>query len=107
MAALTSFCLTVVFTPLKALIDDHVVISYFYFTTFFDIYQYFFELQNSLVRMGIPAAGLYAFIEQSFEYQERVFLELSLGILPILFVTPEKLEKNKSFHQFLQKIYET
>ncbi|CAB5373721.1 unnamed protein product [Rhizophagus irregularis] len=63
--------------------------------------------QNSLVRMGIPAAGLYASTGQSFEYQERVFSELSLGILPILFVTPEKLEKNKSFHQFLQKIYET
>ncbi|CAB4475362.1 unnamed protein product [Rhizophagus irregularis] len=86
MAALASFRLTVVFTPLKALIDDHV---------------------NSLVRMGIPAAGLYASTGQSFEYQERVFSELSLGILPILFVTPEKLEKNKSFHQFLQKIYET
>ncbi len=34
MAALASFCLTVVFTPLKALIDDHVVISCFCFTTF-------------------------------------------------------------------------
>ena len=56
--------------------------------------------------MGIPAVGLYVSTGQSFEYQERVFSELSLGILPILFVTPEKLEKNKSFHRLLQKIYE-
>ena len=48
--------------------------------------------------MKIPAAGLYASTGQSFEYQKCVFSELSLGILLILFVTPEKLEKNKSFH---------
>ncbi|RIA81558.1 P-loop containing nucleoside triphosphate hydrolase protein [Glomus cerebriforme] len=85
MAALASSRLTVVFTPLKALIDDY----------------------NSLICMGISAAELYASTGQSFEYQERIVSELSLGILPILFVTPEKLEKNKSFHQLLQKIYET
>uniref|UniRef100_U9UC53 DNA 3'-5' helicase n=1 Tax=Rhizophagus irregularis (strain DAOM 181602 / DAOM 197198 / MUCL 43194) TaxID=747089 RepID=U9UC53_RHIID len=62
MAVLASSRLTVVFTPLKALIDDHV---------------------------------------------ERVFSELSLGILPILFITPEKLEKNRSFYRLLQKIYRT
>ena len=55
--------------------------------------------------MGIPAAGLYTSTGQSFEYQERVFSELSLGILPILFITPEKLEKNRSFRSLLQKIY--
>ncbi|CAB4432111.1 unnamed protein product [Rhizophagus irregularis] len=86
MAALASSRLTVVSTPLKALIDDHV---------------------NNLVRMGIPAAGLYTSTGQSFEYQERVFSELSLGILPILFITPEKLEKNRSFYRLLQKIYRT
>ena len=56
--------------------------------------------------MGIPAAGLYTSTGQSFEYQERVFSELCLGFLSILFITPEKLEKNKLFHRFLQKIYE-
>ncbi|RIA83055.1 hypothetical protein C1645_743352 [Glomus cerebriforme] len=49
MAALASFRLTIIFTPLKALIDDHV---------------------NNLVQMGIPAAGLYTSTGQSFEYQE-------------------------------------
>ncbi|CAI2192078.1 14137_t:CDS:2, partial [Funneliformis geosporum] len=82
MAALASFCLTVIFTLLKALIDNHV---------------------NSLISIGISAAGLYAFIDQFYEYQKRVFSEYLLGILPILFVTPEKLEKNKSFYQLLQK----
>ena len=42
MAALASFCLTVIFTPLKALIDDHVVIFILiYKFLFFNIYQYF------------------------------------------------------------------
>ncbi|GBC01230.1 hypothetical protein RclHR1_04100006 [Rhizophagus clarus] len=47
MAALTSIHLIIVFTPLKALIDDHV---------------------NNFVYMGIPAAGLYISTGQSFKY---------------------------------------
>ncbi|RGB23836.1 hypothetical protein C1646_773937 [Rhizophagus diaphanus] len=44
---------------------------------------------SKVVHIGISAAGLYVSTGQSFEYQERVFSKLSLGILPILFVTPE------------------
>ncbi|CAB5357382.1 unnamed protein product [Rhizophagus irregularis] len=36
-----------------------------------------------------------------------VILRTGGGILPILFITPEKLEKNRSFYRLLQKIYRT
>ncbi|CAJ0640513.1 11937_t:CDS:2 [Entrophospora sp. SA101] len=77
--------LTVVFSPLKALIDDQVI---------------------EVTKMGIPCAGLYTSIGQPASYQKKVFEELSFGFIKILFVTPEKFDKNIGFQKMLYRIYE-
>ncbi|CAJ0906135.1 369_t:CDS:2 [Entrophospora sp. SA101] len=77
--------LTVVFSPLKALIDDQVI---------------------EVTKMGIPCAGLYTSNGQSASYQKKVFEELSSGFTKILFITPEKFDKNIGFQKMLHRIYE-
>ena len=56
--------------------------------------------------MGIPCAGLYTSIGQPASYQKKVFEELSFGFIKILFVTPEKFDKNIGFQKMLYRIYE-
>ncbi|UZO20938.1 uncharacterized protein OCT59_013347 [Rhizophagus irregularis] len=76
--------LTVVISPLKALILDQV---------------------NELIKVGIPCAGLYATTGQSLEYQEKVFQEIASKMLKILLITPEKLMLNQGFRNMLRKVH--
>ncbi|RIA84291.1 hypothetical protein C1645_832475 [Glomus cerebriforme] len=61
MAALASCRLIIIFTPLKALIDNHV---------------------NRLVRVGISAAGLYVSTGQFFEYQNLIVCLITAILKP-------------------------
>ncbi|CAG8466147.1 14813_t:CDS:2 [Racocetra fulgida] len=79
-SALLFTVLTVVFTPLKALIEDQ------------------------LVNMGIASAMLYASSEQPPDDQEAIFSEIASGFTQILLVTPKKYIKNLAFARMLQKI---
>ena len=74
--------LTVVFTPLKALIDDQI---------------------KELI-VGILCAGLYTSTSHPSNYQEKVFGEIAAGFLHVLFVTPEKFHKNPAFRSILIRI---
>ncbi|CAH1769481.1 9375_t:CDS:1, partial [Entrophospora sp. SA101] len=60
--------LPIVFSPLKALIED-----------------------QELVHSGIPAAGLYAYSDKPPSYQEQVFSEIAAKLIQIIYLTPEKL----------------
>ncbi|CAG8834589.1 195_t:CDS:2, partial [Gigaspora margarita] len=75
--------LTVVFTPLKALMEDQI---------------------QKLVNKGISLAMLYASSEQSYNVQEAIFFEIASGFIRILLVTPEKYIKNLAFACMLQNI---
>ncbi|CAG8675908.1 11816_t:CDS:2, partial [Funneliformis caledonium] len=66
--------LTVMISPLKALILDQV---------------------KELIKVGIPCAGLYITIWQSLEYQEKIFQEIASKMLKILLIMPEKLILNQ------------
>uniref|UniRef100_U9TPF1 DNA 3'-5' helicase n=1 Tax=Rhizophagus irregularis (strain DAOM 181602 / DAOM 197198 / MUCL 43194) TaxID=747089 RepID=U9TPF1_RHIID len=81
--ALISEGLTVVFTPLKALIDDQI---------------------RELINIRIPCAGLYTSTNHPSNYQEKVFGEIAAGFLRVLFVTPEKFHKNPAFRSMLMRI---
>lgn len=82
IAALLSQGITVVFSPLKALIDDQVI---------------------ELIKAGIPCCGLYASTEQPLQYQKKVFEEIACGLIQIIFTTPEKFQMNVGFRSMLQR----
>jgi superfamily II DNA helicase RecQ len=52
--------ITIVFSPLKALIDDQVM---------------------ELIKVGIPCGGLYALTEQPLQYQKKVFEEIACELI--------------------------
>jgi superfamily II DNA helicase RecQ len=58
-----------------------------------------------MIKMGIPAAMLYASTEQPPLIQERIFAEIASGLCRMLFVTPEKYIENSQFRIMLQKVY--
>nr|CAG8472815.1 410_t:CDS:10 [Entrophospora candida] len=82
MAALLQGGLTIVFSPLTALIDDQMV---------------------EMVHAGIPCSGLYSSTIMLPKYQEKIFAEIASGLPKILFITPEKFQKNKSFQEMLKQ----
>ncbi|RHZ84328.1 hypothetical protein Glove_83g55 [Diversispora epigaea] len=82
LASLLSKGITIVFSPLKALIDDQVI---------------------ELIKIGVPCDGLYASTEQPAIYQKKVFEEIACGMIRILFTTPEKFQLNIGFRSMLQK----
>ncbi|CAG8548196.1 17214_t:CDS:10 [Funneliformis caledonium] len=82
-SALISEGLTVVFIPLKALIDDQI---------------------RELINIRIPCAGLYTSTSNPSNYQEKVFGEIAAGFLRVLFITPEKFHKNYAFRSMLVRI---
>ena len=82
ITALLSQGITVVFSPLKALIDDQVM---------------------ELINVGIPCCGLYASTEQPLRYQEKVFEEIACGLTRVIFTTPEKFQMNTGFRSMLQR----
>ncbi|GBB93277.1 hypothetical protein RclHR1_21400002 [Rhizophagus clarus] len=81
--ALISEGLTVIFTLLKALIDDKI---------------------RELINIGIPCAGLYTPTSHPSNYQEKVFGKIAVNFLRVLFVTPEKFHKNPVFRLMLMRI---
>jgi superfamily II DNA helicase RecQ len=83
LASVIKAGITVVFSPLKALIDDQV-----------------FEL----IKAGIPCGGLYASTEQPLRYQQKEFQEISSGLTRVIITTPEKLKFNIGFQKMLERI---
>ncbi|CAH1767820.1 13225_t:CDS:2, partial [Entrophospora sp. SA101] len=75
--------LTIILSPLKALIEDQVI---------------------ELVCSGIPSAGLYAASDKPPSYQEQVFSEIASKLVQIIYLTPEKFVANKSFQNMLKRI---
>ena len=82
IAALLSQGITVVFSSLKALIDDQVM---------------------ELIKVEIPCCGLYTSTEQPLWYQKKVFEEIACGLTWVIFTTPEKFQMNAGFRSMLQK----
>ncbi|CAI2196094.1 5170_t:CDS:2, partial [Funneliformis geosporum] len=69
--AVSAICfdgLTIIFSPLKALIKD-----------------------QKLIKIGILCAALYANLLQEAHVQEKFFEEIACELIKMLFVTPEKL----------------
>ncbi|PKB98802.1 P-loop containing nucleoside triphosphate hydrolase protein, partial [Rhizophagus irregularis] len=75
--------ITVVFSPLKALVDDQVL---------------------ELIKVGIPCGGLYASTAQPIWYQRKVFQEIACGLTRVIITTPEKFKFNVGFRQMLEQI---
>ncbi|UZO15818.1 uncharacterized protein OCT59_007233 [Rhizophagus irregularis] len=76
LSAVCSEGLTIVFSPLKVLIEDQ---------------------KQELVKAGISCAVLYANLTQGTRIQEKIFEEIASGLIKVLFVTPEKLVFNEGF----------
>ncbi|UZO18211.1 uncharacterized protein OCT59_009531 [Rhizophagus irregularis] len=86
--ALSAICfkgLTIIFSPLKALMEDQ---------------------KRELIKVGIPCATLYANLTQGTSIQEKIFEEVACGLTKVLFVTPEKLISNGGFCRFISQLYE-
>ncbi|CAB5361767.1 unnamed protein product [Rhizophagus irregularis] len=75
--------ITVVFSPLKALVDDQVL---------------------ELIKVGIPCGGLYASTAQPIWCQRKVFQEIACGLTRVIITTPEKFKFNVGFRQMLEQI---
>ncbi|CAI2186614.1 19990_t:CDS:2 [Funneliformis geosporum] len=77
--------LTIVFSPLKALMKDQ---------------------KREFIKIGISCAALYANLSQGACVQEKIFEEIAYGLIKVLFVTPEKLVSNERFCRFITQLYE-
>ncbi|CAI2198138.1 3420_t:CDS:2, partial [Funneliformis geosporum] len=82
-AALLSNRLTVVFSPLKSLMDDQL---------------------HSLINIGIAVVVLFVSSDQPPAIQEKIFGEIASGLIRILFVTVEKYIKNPKFRNMLKNV---
>lgn len=58
-----------------------------------------------MIHFGIPCASIYANIAQGRIEQCKIFEEIALGFIKVLFVTPEKLCLNKEFQHFISNMY--
>ncbi|RGB24504.1 P-loop containing nucleoside triphosphate hydrolase protein [Rhizophagus diaphanus] len=76
LSAVCSEGLTIIFSPLKALMEDQ---------------------KRELVKAGIPCAVLYANLTQGTRIQEKIFEKIASGLIKVLFVTSEKLVSNEGF----------
>ncbi|UZN99576.1 uncharacterized protein OCT59_000843 [Rhizophagus irregularis] len=76
--------ITIVISPLKALMEDQ---------------------KRELIQIGIPCASIYANTIQGRSEQEKIFEEIALGFTKILFITSEKLCLNKEFQNFISNMY--
>ena len=83
LASVITTGVTVVFSPLKALVDDQVL---------------------ELIKIGIPCGGLYASTAQPICYQRKVFQEIACGLTRVIITTPEKFKFNVRFRQMLERI---
>ncbi|RHZ59174.1 hypothetical protein Glove_365g52 [Diversispora epigaea] len=78
--------ITIVFSPLKALVDDQV---------------------SELIKVGIPCCGLYASTAQPIHYQQKVFQKIACGLIRVIITTPEKFKFNIGFQKMLERIGNT
>ncbi|RIB01530.1 hypothetical protein C2G38_2256135 [Gigaspora rosea] len=78
--------LTIVISPLISLIQDQVI---------------------EMLKKGIPCAGIYTTSEQTKETEAKIFEEIVLGLIKILYVTPERVLTNVKFSIFLNQLYKT
>ncbi|CAG8851754.1 19663_t:CDS:2, partial [Gigaspora margarita] len=62
---------------------------------------------SELVKMGIPAATIYASSDQPLEAQEKIFGEVAAGVIKVLWITPEKFIKSLRFRRFLHNVSQT
>ncbi|CAG8620650.1 16027_t:CDS:10, partial [Gigaspora rosea] len=85
-ASILTNTLVVVFTPLKAIMENQL---------------------SKLVKMGIPAATIYAFSDQPLEVQEKIFGKVAAGITKVLWITPEKFIESLRFRRFLHNVFQT
>lgn len=83
MASIVTKGITIVFSPLKALIDNQVA---------------------ELIKVGIPSCGLYASTAQPVNYQQKVFEEIASGLIRVIITTPEKFKLNVGFRKMLEQI---
>ncbi|CAJ0859283.1 1835_t:CDS:2, partial [Entrophospora sp. SA101] len=83
LASVMTAGIIVVFSPLKALIDDQVL---------------------ELINAGVPCCGLYASTAQPVHYQQKVFQEISCGLTKVIFTTPEKFKFNIGFRKMLERV---
>ena len=58
-----------------------------------------------MINFGIPCASIYANIIQGKIEQTKIFEEIALGFIKVLFVTPEKLCLNKEFQYFISNMH--
>lgn len=99
--ALSAICfegLTIVFSSLKALMDDQKIRMNFviWYIVFLYLWLLFnFIPQQELINAGIPCATLYANL-----------LQIAYRLMKILFITPEKLASNNGFCRFITQLYE-
>ncbi|RIA85084.1 hypothetical protein C1645_831335 [Glomus cerebriforme] len=84
LSAICSKSLIIVFSPLKALMEDQ---------------------KRELIKVGIPCVILYVNLIQGTNIQEKIFEEIACGLIKILFVIPEKLVSNGGFCRFISQLY--
>ena len=58
-----------------------------------------------MIHFGIPCASIYANTSQGKIEQSKIFEEIALGFIKVIFVTPEKLCLNKEFQYFINNMY--
>ncbi|CAG8835360.1 40709_t:CDS:2, partial [Gigaspora margarita] len=62
---------------------------------------------SELVKIGIPAATIYASLDQPLEVQKKIFGKVAAGITKVLWITPEKFIKSLRFCRFLDNVFQT
>ncbi|CAG8627424.1 10800_t:CDS:2 [Funneliformis mosseae] len=76
--------ITIIISPLKALMEDQ---------------------KRELIHFSIPCASIYANTTQGKIEQSKIFEEIVLGFIKVIFVTSEKLCLNKEFQYFINNMY--
>ncbi|CAG8679885.1 3713_t:CDS:2 [Funneliformis caledonium] len=76
--------ITIVISLLKALMEDQ---------------------KRVLIHFGIPCALIYANTTQGKIEQSKIFEEIALEFIKVIFVTPEKLCLNKELQYFINNMY--
>ncbi|RIB09680.1 hypothetical protein C2G38_2044120 [Gigaspora rosea] len=59
-----------------------------------------------LTNLGVPSAALYTSTMETATHEEKIFEEIAIGFLKVLYTTSEKIKLNKRFQMFLDKLYQ-
>ncbi|CAG8704650.1 13323_t:CDS:2, partial [Racocetra fulgida] len=65
------------------------------------------DKKYELIKIGIPAAAIFATSNQSLDIQEKIFSEVAVGIIKVLWATPEKFIESSKFRRFLHNVFQT